>query len=104
MKNPTPYLKMRILGAIEYAKGKTIRERIKDVAHQTFTDEQGNPRRFTWRTISTWFYRYKKHGITGVEKKERSDKGKTRKITPEELLEAINIVLPQFRDGIRQGV
>ena len=99
MKNPSAYLKMRILGAIEYARGKTIRQRIKDVATQTFADEDANPRHFTWRTISTWYYRYKKHGITGVQKKERADKGKTRKITPEELLEAINQVLPMFRQG-----
>lgn len=96
MKLPSPYLKMRVLGAIENAKGKTIRKRIKNVAKLSFTDEEGNLRRFTWRTISTWYYRYKNHGITGVSVNNRSDKGKTRKITPEELLEAINQVLPFF--------
>lgn len=99
MKNPSPYFKMKIMGAIDYATGKTIRKRIQEVAGQTFIDEDGNPRRFTWRTISTWYYRYKSHGITGVAKKDRSDKGTTRKITPEQLLEAINQVLPYFRDG-----
>jgi putative transposase len=99
MKNPSSYLKMRILGAVENAKGKTIRERIKKTAKLKFTDEQGNERMFTWKTVSTWYYRYKTHGITGVTLKDRSDKGKTRKISPEELLEAINQVLPMFREN-----
>jgi transposase InsO family protein len=96
MKWPSPYLKMRVLGAIEMAEGKTIRERIQNTAKLTFTDEEGSPRSFTWRTISTWYYRYKNYGITGVTAKDRSDKGKTRKISPEELMEAVNQVRPYF--------
>jgi len=97
MSHPSSYLKMRILGAVDYADGKTIKERIMKVSEMTFTDEDGNPRNFTFRTISTWFYRYKSRGITGVNKSVRADKGLPRKMTPEELLEAINQVLPYFR-------
>jgi putative transposase len=99
MKKPSSYLKMRILGAVEHAKGKSIRERIRKTAKLKFTDEEGNERTFTWRTISTWYYRYKTHGITGMSKKDRSDKGKPRKISPEELIEAINQVLPLFHEN-----
>jgi len=98
MKWPSSYLRMRVLGAIDYASGNTIQDRIKKVSELTFTDEEGNHRNFTWRTISTWYYRYKANGLTGVENTQRSDKGKSRKITPEELLEAINQVLPYFRE------
>ena len=94
MKWPSAYLKMRILGAVETAEGKSIRDRIKRAAKLAFTDEDGNTRSFTWRTISTWYYRYKNHGVTGVTAKDRSDKGSTRKISPEELMEAINQVRP----------
>ena len=97
MKRPSPYLRLRVLGAIEYAEGKTIQQRIKSVSEQTFIDEEGKPHKFTWRTISTWLYRYKSKGITGIEKHTRSDKGMPRKCTPEELLEAINQALPHFR-------
>jgi len=62
MKKPSSYLKMRILGAVENAKGKTIRDRIKNTAKLSFTDEEGNNRSFTWRTISTWYYRTKPMG------------------------------------------
>lgn len=92
------YLKMRVLGAVENATGRTIRERIQKTSELAFTDEDGKPRTFTWRTIQTWYTRFKTHGVTGVVSKDRSDKGKTRKISPEELLEAVNQVLPFFRN------
>jgi len=95
MRNPTAYLKMRVLGAIDMAEGKTIRDRIKAVSKMTFTDEEGLPRQFTWRTISTWLCRFQKHGVTVMENKTRSDKGKTRKLVPEDLLEAIRKALPK---------
>jgi transposase InsO family protein len=87
---------MRVLGALDNAPGKTRHERVHQVAAMTFTDEEGQPRSFTWRTIQTWWYRYKLHGVTGMTPQERSDKGRPRKVTPEELLEAINAVLPTF--------
>ena len=89
MKQPSVYLKMRVLGAIDTVAGRTRHERVHNVAAMTFLDEEGNSRRFTWRTIQTWFYRYKNHGITGMTNRSRKDKGQTRKVTPEELLEAI---------------
>lgn len=98
MKHPSAYLKMKVMGAIDYASGNTTRERIKSVAQQSFLDENAKPRTFTWRTISTWFYRYKANGITSVEPKTRSDKGKTRKMTPEDLMEVINQAKVHFRD------
>jgi hypothetical protein len=36
------------------------------------------------------------HGITGMTNRSRSDKGQARKVTPEELLEAINAARPHF--------
>jgi len=98
MKNPSTYLKIRVLGAIDYAKGKTMRERIREVSNTIFTDEDDNPRKFSWQTISTWYYRYKKYGAISVERNSRADKGFTRKIKPEELLEALNQVIPLYRE------
>jgi len=96
MKQPSVYLKMRVLGAIDTAAGRTRHERIHHVAAMTFLDEEGNARQFTWRTIQTWHYRYKNHGITGMTVQPRQDKGQARKVTPEELLEAINAARPHF--------
>lgn len=96
MKWPSVYLKMMFLGAVQNAFGNTLEQRIKNAAEQVFIDEDGNRRKFTWRTISTWYYRYKNYGVTGMDIKNRADKGKTRKVSPEQLLEAINQVLPSF--------
>jgi putative transposase len=98
MKQPSVYLKMRVLGAIDTVQGKTRHERVQNVAAMTFLDEEGNPRQFTWRTIQTWHYRYKNHGITGMTHQPRKDKGQVRKVTPEELLEALNAARPHFHD------
>jgi transposase InsO family protein len=98
MKRPSIYIKMKVLGAIDVAQGKTRHERVRNVAGMTFLDEQGDPHQFTWRTIQTWYYRYKNHGVTGMDGKVRADKGRTRKVTPEEVLEAINAALPHFRN------
>jgi len=98
MKKASGYLKMRVLGAIDGAPGRTSHERIRQVADMTFTDEEGERRQFTWRTIQTWLYRYRNHGITGVESVARRDKGKARKVSPEEVLEAINEALPHFHE------
>jgi len=96
VKRVSPYLKMRVLGAIEFAPGNTIRDKIKHVSTLVFTDEEGDKHQFTWRTISTWAYRYKIDGITSVKPKPRSDKGRTRKVEPELLAEAIDQVRPTF--------
>jgi len=98
MKQPSVYLKMRVLGAVDTVAGPTRHERIHNVAAMTFLDEEGHPRQFTWRTIQTWFYRYKNHGITGMTHQPRKDKGHTRKVSPEELLEALNAAKPHFHD------
>ena len=96
MRNPTVYLKMRVLGAIDLAPGNSIHARIKTVSQMTFTDEDGHPRQFTWRTIQTWYSRFKKHGVTEMENKPRSDKGKVRKVVLEDLVDAIRKVLPKL--------
>lgn len=98
MKRVSPYLKMRVLGAIEFAPGKTCIAKIKHVAAMSFTDEHGEPFQFTWRTIQTWHSRYKKNGIATMTPKPRSDKGHLRKVEPERLAEAIEQVLPSFHD------
>jgi len=98
MKQPSVYLKMRVLGAVDTVEGRTRHQRVHNVAAMTFLDEQGHARQFTWRTIQTWFYRYKNHGITGMTPQPRKDKGHVRKATPEELLEAINAAKPHFHN------
>lgn len=94
---PPLELRLRVLSAIDYAPGNSIQARIKQVATRTFTDQQtGYDYQFTWRTISTWLYRFKKNGIITLDNKTRLDKNTYRKIKINELAEAINDILPQL--------
>ncbi len=94
-KNPPFELRLRVLSAVDYAPGQSIRERIKHVADRTFRDEQTHCEyTFTWRTISTWLYRFKKRGITTLDNKTRADRNTYRKIKLNELAEALNDIIP----------
>jgi transposase InsO family protein len=95
---------MRVLGAIDMAEGSSIQARIQSVSQMTFTDEDGHPRQFTWRTIQTWYSRYQKHGVTVMENKTRADKGATRKVRPEDIQEAIQSVLPKVHGVPKKSV
>lgn len=95
MPNPSLEVRLKVLAAVDYAPGNNIRARIKAVSEQSFTDTHTRQVwQFTWRTISTWLYRYKKRGITTLEKKPRSDRHRQRKVNINELAEAIHEVLP----------
>lgn len=98
MINSSVYLKMRVLGAVDTAPGKTKLERLQHVGNLTFIDEEGFPRKFTWRTIQTWLWNYTNRGMFSLQKKDRADKGTRRKVSPELLLDAIEQVLPSFHD------
>lgn len=95
MKRVSNYLKMQVFGALEAASGYNMAQRYKEVSQLNFRDEDGLLRQFTWRTIQSWWYHYQKHGITVTP--DRSDKGNMRKSCPEELLEAVETILPKFR-------
>lgn len=104
MKRSSPYLKMRVLGAIEHAPGTSIQARIKHVSTLIFKDEDHEAHTFTWRTIQTWYSHYQKHGVTSLHNKQRADKGCLRKVSPEEVAEAIKEALPHFhQDGQSKG-
>lgn len=95
MAKPTFELRHRVLNAVFDAPGDNMRGRIKFVAGKTFHDVlSGCTYQFTWRTISTWLYRHKKHGMTTLENKTRSDKDCYRKIQMNQLAEAIHEVYP----------
>ena len=47
MKQPSVYLKIRVLVAVDTVGGRTRHERVHAVAAMTFLDEEGNSRQFT---------------------------------------------------------
>ncbi|MCP4445478.1 MAG: hypothetical protein GY811_09065 [Myxococcales bacterium] len=104
MKRSRPYLKMRVLGSIEHAPGTSLQSRIKHVSTLVFKDEDHEAHTFIWRTIQTWYSHYQKHGVISLPNKQRADKGRLRKVSPEEVAEAIKEALPHFHvDGQDKG-
>lgn len=95
---------MRVLGAIDMAQGDSIQARIQAVSQTPFTNEEGQARSFTWRTIQTWYSRFQKHGVTVMENKTRSDKGKIRKVSLETVQEAIDAILPKVHGAPKRAV
>jgi transposase InsO family protein len=96
-RTQTPPLEIRlsVLSAVDYAPGDSIKARIVAVSKRVFTDSRtGIDYQFTWRTISTWLYRYKVNGVATLETKTRADKHRYRSVQPNELAEAINDILP----------
>ncbi|MEJ2743387.1 MAG: hypothetical protein P8176_13145, partial [Gammaproteobacteria bacterium] len=92
--HPSFELRLRVLAAVDYAEGDTIRARIRNVAKRCFTDTTGHEYQFTWRTISTWLYRHKTQGVTSLEPKPRSDKSRHRKVSVSQLAEALHEITP----------
>ena len=88
-------MRLRVLNAIDHAQGETMRARIQHVSTLVFEDQlSGRCYQFTWRTISTWFYRYQLHGVATLENKQRADCGQPRKVSVAQLAEALAEVLP----------
>ncbi|MCP4405402.1 MAG: transposase family protein, partial [bacterium] len=98
MNRTSIYLKLRIIGAIDTVEGSSIKDRIQEVSKRTFFDEEGHPRVYTWRTIQTWYSIYKQGGPLMLETRPRKDKGLHRKVSPEFVREAVESILPEFRD------
>ncbi|MBL4910751.1 MAG: hypothetical protein JKX78_12165 [Alteromonadaceae bacterium] len=57
---PPLEIRLQVLSAVDHAPGNSIRARIQSVATRTFVDSRSDKSyQFTWRTISTWLYRFK---------------------------------------------
>jgi transposase InsO family protein len=98
MKKVSNNIKMQVLGSLEYAEGATLKARYQTVSEMIFKDLEGTHFQFKWRTIQTWWDRYRKHGL--IETTLRKDRGAMRKVCPEDLLEAINLALPYFKQQV----
>jgi putative transposase len=63
--------------------------RIDELSQRTFRLPGGSERRFTSRTLWSWWSAYKKRGLEGLMPKARADRGSARVIAPEVLARAI---------------
>ena len=104
MKRVSPYLKMRVLGAIEYAPGASIIARIRHVAETPFTDENGVRFQFHVAHDPELVLPLQEGRITTMHPRTRSDRGVPRKMSVAEVAEAIEQARRYFRDGKPRNV
>src|SRR3972149_3435889 len=72
-----------------------ISARLREIASKTVDLPDGTERRFSERTLWSWWSAYRKKGLEGLLPQERSDKGVPREITPELLAAAIEKLWPE---------
>ena len=83
---------------------RTLAERIAELAEREWPQADGSTRKFAPSTIEGWHYGYLAKGFAGLRDQPRSDKGLSRRVTPE-LDEALRLLLdghPRLR--IRQAI
>jgi transposase InsO family protein len=60
-----------------------VRQLCEEAAARVLEGPDGDLREVSWRTIESWYYIYKTHGLEGLMPKGRSDRGVSRAIRPE---------------------
>lgn len=74
-----------------------LRKKMKKLSEKYFELPNGEIRKYAYKTIEEWYYLYKQYGLSGLEKRPRSDQGQSRTIPPElgELIIKMKIENPQ---------
>jgi len=65
--------------------------RIAELATRTYRPPAGGERRFSARTLWTWWSAYRRHGLDGLLPQRRQDRGRLRALAPEVLQAAIAV-------------
>ena len=75
---------------------QTLKQQLKELANKFWTlpGEQGT-RKFSWGTIESWLYTYRKGGLDALKDKQRKDQGSYRSIT-EPIRQALDRILSKY--------
>ncbi|MEE4297865.1 MAG: helix-turn-helix domain-containing protein [Pseudomonadales bacterium] len=76
-----------VLGAVlsQDLKRGELRARLRQLAGQIWSDGGGAMRVVSWRTLETWYHRYRRDGFDGLLPRRRSDCGRTKVISAEQV-------------------
>lgn len=69
------------------ARGE-LKKMIRKIADRIYEHPIRGYEKFAFKTVEEWYYRYKKYGLSGIEKRSRADHGRIRSI-PEDMGELI---------------
>jgi len=81
------------------AKGE-LKKMIRKIADRIYEHQKRGHEKFAFKTVEEWYYRYKKYGLSGIEKRSRADQGRIRSI-PEEIGE---LILRMKKENPRRSV
>ena len=75
---------------------ETLKQQLKELANKFWTlpGEKG-VRTFSWGTIESWFYNYRKGGLNALKDKERKDHGSYRSLS-ESVRQAVDRILSKY--------
>ena len=100
-KRPIPPLEIRLraLSALDYApRHFFFRERCQCVANQTFTDPLTQiPLPVYLAHPSTWYYRYKQHGLTCLERSPVPTSTTSARFSQPKLPKPLHEILPLLK-------
>ena len=82
--------KFSIIGPVLNGQVPNNTEYFRQVASSPIDMPHYGPRSYSYKTLESWLCNYNKHGIEGLIRGYRSDKGKSRKISPELGQEIVN--------------
>ena len=71
-----------IISPLIRKEGENVTKSIKELSEKEYW-YQGKVKKFSEATIRRWYYQYKKEGFEALERKERGDKEKSRKLSEE---------------------
>lgn len=75
--------KFSIIGPVLNGQVSNNTEYFKEVASKPIDMPHYGPRNYSYKTLTSWLYDYNKHGLEGLIRSFRADKGKSRKISVE---------------------
>ena len=89
------YFRYTVISPLLSDDGRLRKTRIEELAENCWTLPCGRVRQFSYKTISDWFYNYRKHGFESLVTTPRSDRGEHRCI-PDEVCEGIDVLIKQY--------
>jgi len=71
----------------------SMAERIRELARKTYDLGRGRQVKVSPETIKKWWRKHKKYGFASLRTRHRTDKGKSRKVSPEVIQKACDLKL-----------
>lgn len=86
---------------VKLARGE-LRQRIKALAAQTYTQPGGVTVTVSEKTLENWYYRYRRLQLAGLTPKVREDKGHSKRLTPVQVAAIVQAKREQPRRSSQQ--